>query len=152
MTTKEWYSPGEVYFDHQTALWIIQNLGILRAGRWPPESSNYIDILTKKLGRHLAYFEIPIQYAAEIELRMEKAGLDGLILLAIECWGETEASLANYLTIPDWSINRRKRRALAYVASGAAARWKDTKKRSGMTYREFKMTWGRRRVSRKAIY
>lgn len=136
---REWYSPGEIRFTHQTALWLVQNLGSLRNGYWPPEASNYIDLSTgKKSGKHKAPFETPIDYAVEIQLRMEKCGIDGLILEAIECWGKSEESLANYIKMPVWSIAKRKKRALAYVASGPNFRWHNTSKRKGETYQEFK--------------
>ena len=136
---KDFYSPGEIRFTRQQALWLIQNLGSLRDGYWPPESSNYIDLpLGKRTASRKAPFITPVECAAEIESRLEKCGMDGLILLAIECWGEREASLGKYLGMPEWSVRKRYKRALAYVASGPARRWHDTKKREGETYQEFK--------------
>lgn len=139
MAGKDWYSPGEIHFSIKTALWLIQNLGILRGGHWPPEASNYIDIpLGKKTGKHRAYFETPILYATEIQSRMEKCGIDGLILEAIECWDKSVASLASYFRMPEWSIRKRRKTALGYVASGPARRWHHIKKRKGETYQDFK--------------
>jgi len=135
--TKDWYSPGEIHFSRRTALWLIQNLEILRDGRWPPEASNYIDIFSKTTS-HKASFVTPVEYAAEISARMEKCGIDGLILLAMEAWGESQEALAKYLWMPEWSINKRANRALAYVSSGPARRWHNTPKRKGGTYQEFK--------------
>ena len=134
---KDWYSPGQVRFTRREALWLIQNLGTLREGHWPPEASNYIDIIGKRTGRHKAYFETPVEYATEIAMRLEMAGVDGLILLAIEGWGESEESITKYLGMSERTIRKRKERALAYVASGPNFRWHDTKKRRGMTYKEF---------------
>jgi len=136
---KDWYAPREIYFDHKTALWLVNNLGSLRSGQhWPTEESGYTDIpgILKKGGTK-APFVTPVEYAAEITRRLEKCGTDGLILLAIECWGESEVSMAKYLKMSEWSIRKRAKRALAYVASGPAARWHDTKKRKGQTYQEF---------------
>ena len=141
MTDSDWYSPGQIRFNQKTALWLIHNLGTLGDGHWPPEASSYVDIQGKKSGRHRAPFETPIEYAIEIEQRLEKCGIDGLILEAIECWGKSDASLAAYFNYPEWSIRKRARRALAYVASGPARRWHDTK-RKGETYQQFK---GRRK-------
>lgn len=141
---KDWYSPGQIHFSVKTALWLIRNLGILRGGHWPPEASNYIDISGKRSGRHRAPFETPIEYAAEIETRLEKAGIDGLILEAIESWDKSIASLASYFRMPEWSIRKRRKTALGYVASGPARRWHDTHdkhgelKRKAETYQEFK--------------
>lgn len=134
---KDWYSPGEVHFSIRTARWLIQNLGSLRDGHWPPEASNYIDIPGTKSSQRRAPFATPIEYAAEIETRLEKCGLDGLVLEAIECWGKSLASMANYLRKPEWVVRKRCKRALRYVASGPDRRWHDTKKRKGETYQQF---------------
>ena len=129
---KEWYSPSEIIFTRNTALWLIKHLVLLREGYWPPEASNYIDL--PGTGSKKAYFETPIQYAAEIEARLEKCGLDGLILEAIECWEKSVASLANYFQKPEWVIYKRRKMALDYIASGFERKWHDTKKRRGKLY------------------
>ena len=134
---RDWYSPGEVHFSIRTARWLIQNLGSLRDGHYPPEASNYIDI-PGGIGRHRAPFITAADYYIEITDRLEKCGIDGLILLAMECWGETQAALAKYLKMPEWSITRRGKTALGYVASGPARRWHNTKKRKAVSYDEFR--------------
>ncbi len=135
---KNWYLPGEIRFTRRQSLWLIQNLGSLREGYWPPEATSYIDV---PIGKRIASRRAPFITAAEcyIEMsdRLEKCGVDGLILLAIECWGESAASLRKYLGMPEWSIRKRYKRALAYVASGPARRWHKTQKRKGETYQEF---------------
>ena len=136
---KDWYSPGEIHFTHKTALWLIQILGILRDGHWPTEASSYIDMPTgKKSISRKAPFATAIEYAAEIETRLEKCGLDGLILEAIECWGKSEASMASYFKMPEWSIRKRRKTALGYVASGPNRRWHTARKRKAETYAEYK--------------
>jgi len=135
---KDFYSPRGIHFTRQQARWVIQNLGCLLNGYWPPEASNYIDITGKKTGRKRAPFITPIEYAAEIEIRLEKCGIDGLILEAIECWGKSTASLASYFKMPEWSIRKRRKTALGYVASGPSRRWHNTKKRKGESYQDFK--------------
>lgn len=134
---KDFYAPGEIWFSNQQVLWLIQNLGTLHEGYWPPEASSYIDIPSKG-SKHKAYFETPIEYAAEIQKRLEKCGLDGLILEAIECWDKSVESLAAYLRKPEWSIWKRRKNALGYVASGPVRRWHNTEKRRAETYDEFK--------------
>lgn len=136
---KDYYSPREIHFTRQQIRWILENLGTLRGGYWPPEASSYIDI---PIGKRTASRNAPFITAAdcyiEISQRLERCGIDGLILLAIECWGESDASLANYLRLSEWSVRKKYKRALAYVASGPARRWHDTKKRKGESYQEFK--------------
>ncbi len=134
--TEDWYSPGQIRFNRRTTLWLIQNLGTLQEGKWPPEASNYVDIYVQHSSSKAA-FVTPIEYAAEILTRMEECGRDGLILEAIECWGKSAESLAKYFKMPEWSIMKRRKAALAYVASGMDRRWHDTKKRKGKSYAEF---------------
>lgn len=137
--SEEYYSPGAIKFTVKQALWLVRNLGSLRDGQYPPEASNYIDIpLGKKSGRHRAPFITAADLYIEITERLEKCGFDGLILLAMECWGETEAALAKYLKMPEWSIRKRRKASLGYVASGPARRWHNTKKRKAETYEDFK--------------
>ncbi len=133
-----WWSPGEIRFTIRQALWLVQNLGNLREGYWPTEASNYIDIPGTKSASRRAPFSTPIEYAAEIEQRLEKCGIDGLILLAMECWGESVQALARYFHMPRWSILKRRKNALGYIASGPARRWLTTPKRKGQTYQQFK--------------
>jgi len=68
----------------------------------------------------------------------EKCGQDGLILEAIEAWGKSEESMAKYLKMPVWSVHKRAKQALSYVASGPARRWHHTPKRKGEDYQAFK--------------
>ena len=136
---KDWYSPGEIRFTVQEVLWLLHNLGTLGGGNWPPETSSYVDISGKKSGRRKAPFVTPIEFAAEIETRLEKCGIDGLILEAIECWDKTTASMASYFRMPEWSIRKRRKIALGYIASGPARRWHTTKKRKAETYEQFKL-------------
>lgn len=137
MAKKDWYSPGQIYFRVVEALWLIQNLDILQVGPWPPEASNYVDIQGRRRGRHKAPFETPADYYAEITTRLEKCGIDGLILEAIEAWGKSVPSLASYLKMPEWSIRKRRKNALGYVASGHDRRWHNTEKRRGQFYESY---------------
>jgi len=140
MTNEEWFSYGEIKFTRRQLLWILGNAAILREGCWPsdPVPSGYKDIpIMKKRGKQAGFIR-PIEIITEVLSRAEKCGEDGLILIAIECWGETSQSMARYLRRPEWSIDKRRKRALAYVASGPARRWHNTRKRQGKSYAEFK--------------
>lgn len=142
LAAKDFYSPREIVFTRVQVLWVIQNLVSLRDGdKWPTEESGYTDDIP--IGKRVRGRQAPFITAAEcyIEMstRLEKCGIDGLILLAIECWGESEQSLSKYLGIPEWSVRERYKRALAYVASGPARRWHNTKKREGENYDKFKI-------------
>lgn len=128
-----WWSPGEITFRHRQMLWLIEHLPELREGQWPanPVGSGYIDLPLVRKGKarsRKAYFEIPTTIVAEVEVRLEKCGIDGLILLATECWGESEQSLAKYLGIPPWSVRKRANNALRYISG-----WE----RKNQSYKEF---------------
>lgn len=141
---KDWYSPGEIRFKVREALWLIQNLESLHAGHWPPDASNYVDIAGRRGGSHKAPFETAADYYIEITDRLEKCGIDGLILEAIESWGKSIPSLAKYLNLEDYTIRRKRKLALGYVASGPARRWHNTKKRAKESYSDFKQRKGKR--------
>jgi len=141
---KDWYSPGEIRFTVKQVLWLVQNLGSLKEGNYPPDASNYIDTGGKKRG-HKAPFETAADYYIEITDRLERCGTDGLILMALETWGMSETSLARYFNKSDWGILRARKNALSYVASGPARRWHDTKKRIAENYQDFKERKKRRR-------
>lgn len=136
MTAKDWFAPGAIRFKVKGTLWLLQNLESLRAGHWPPEASNYIDIPGTKSGK--APFITAAEFYVEITDRLEKCGIDGLILLAMECWGESPSSLAKYLKMPEFSIVKRRKSALGYVASGPARRWHNSRKRAAESYKDFK--------------
>ena len=142
MLSKDWYSPGAIRFKVKEALWLVQNLGLLQEGQWPPDVSSYIDLQGIKGGRQKSPFETAADFYAEITDRLERCGRDGLILEAVESWGKSDESLAKYLSLPVWSIRKRLKSALGYVASGSARRWHKTNKREAEDYQEYK---GRKR-------
>lgn len=151
---KEFYSPREIHFSRQTARWVIQNLGSLRTGDWPPEVSSYVDIpIGKRTVGRKAPFITPVECAAEITARMERCGIDGLILLAMECWGESPAALAKYLGMPEWAVKKGYTKALYYVASGPDRRWHDIYdkqgelKRKGESYQQFRIRRKKKRIN-----
>ena len=132
---KEFYSHGEIRFTVKQVLWLIQHLGSLREGVWPPD---YIKVMGRGNGPRRAPFETSGYYAAEIETRLEKCGKDGLILEAIDSWGKTTDSMASYFRMPVWSVWKRRKKALGYVASGPGRRWLTTPKRKGEPYDDHK--------------
>ena len=127
-------SPRDICFTRRQTCWVIRHLALLRSGYWP---LNPDEVDAKVFSRNAPYM-MAIECAAEVTSRMEMCGIDGLILLAIECWGETDTALSRYLNIPIWSIKKRYKKALGYVASGPDRRWHTTKRRKGETYEQFK--------------
>ena len=139
MSQEEHYSPPQIHFNRRQVLWLLQNLGTLQAGHWPQDASSYIDLAGIIAHSNKAPYIIAVECAAEIKTRLERCGIDGLILEALECWGKSEPSMASYLQKPEWVIRKRAKRALRYIASGPARRWHTTSKREGQTYQKFKM-------------
>ena len=113
-------------------LWLIRQLPTLKEGYYPPDpvgSSSYVDTgLGKRTVRSRAPFENAELIAGEVEARLARCGLDGLILKALTLWEESPEYLAKCLGKPVWSIIQRRASALRYIAG-----WR--RKRS--TYQEF---------------
>ena len=143
--TEGWYSPGEIRFKVREALWLIQNLESLHLGYWPPDASNYVDRQGINKRMRKAPFETAADYYIEITDRLERCGIDGLILEAIESWGKSVSSLAKYFNLEEYTIMSKRKRALGYVASGPSRRWHNTKKREAESYDDFKLRKKRKR-------
>ena len=80
-----YFTPKEIVFERNQVLWLLFNLPLLKEGMWPPNPyvSGYTDEPMGKSKRYKrAYFETPVQFAAEISFRLDKTGIDGKLLLA----------------------------------------------------------------------
>lgn len=78
-----WYSPGEIVFNREQMLWLLEHLDVIRAGRWPanPEGSSYVDPIVHVQARRKAPFETPAQIYGEVSDRLEATGQAGEELL-----------------------------------------------------------------------
>ena len=95
MTVKEWYSPHAVTkFTRAMVKWLIPHLPLLRAGSYPrnPKESGYTDSgIKSRQFKAGASFETPAGIAAELDLRIQRAGMrgdrihDGLLLELLYC-------------------------------------------------------------------
>lgn len=125
-----WFSPAEIgYCPHQVE-WILRNLSTLSEGQWPPEEreTGYYDTGGRKVRRGGAYFEIPIAVCADVTMRLDKCGKDGV--LAVQCLsqGWEEDKLALLMGKPLYIIQAKIRSVVNYCA-GAKPRQ--------LTYYEF---------------
>lgn len=109
-------SPKVIGFTRRQCLWLIWHLPELQNGDWPVDAATYDLYIGKVTVKSKAYFTTPVEYAAEIESRLERAGLDGLVLLCIECFDMSRASLAAYFRVSEWVMTRRRKRALTFVS------------------------------------
>jgi len=108
----------DTYISKRMILWLIKHLPLLQEGVYPPDAKMLKEFppLVKKGGSGKAPFVEPILWAVEVERRLLRTHLDGLILLCIECFDVSEASLAGYLNTTKENIRRRADEALKYVA------------------------------------
>jgi hypothetical protein len=127
----EYYETYEVQFCRFQMLWLLANLLILKDGRYPPgTASGYIDLHleSNKTLTGRASFETPVGLAAEVEIRLDRCGLDGVILKAVVMWGEAPDRLAKGLKMEYQDVLRRQERALQYISG-----WR----RRRITYKDF---------------
>jgi len=130
---KDWYAPSEISFHRKHMLFLLKHLILLREGVYPPDPyhSGYTDepiSKKKKRIRRTPSFATPALYTAEVEIRLERAGIDGLILEAIEAWGKSPASISAHLRIPEGLVKKKRDTALRYVSG-----WRRKKR----TYKQF---------------
>ena len=121
--TEEWYSPREVWLSIDQFTWLLPHLPLLRDGYWPQEHkvTGYAGGGGTRSGRHRAYFETPVGVAAEMDRRLEMAGLDGLLLELVYMAGaenviQLRQHIASCLRDDVESIAWRIDRALHYVS------------------------------------
>lgn len=115
--TKQHDPLEDTYISRKMILWLIKHLPLLQEGIYPPDAKRLKEFppLVKKGGSGKAPFVEPILWAVEVERRLLRAKTDGLILLCIECFGVSEASLAGYFGTTEEQIRRRANEALRYV-------------------------------------
>ena len=119
-TAERWYSAGEISFKTGQVIWILENLTIFRLGIYParPNGSNYPDLplVPKQRAGRGAAFERAGEIAAEIEVRLKRAGFDGFLLEAVYSWDKGEDELAEVFGMKQREIRRRISRALKYIS------------------------------------
>lgn len=103
----------DTYIPKRMMLWLIKHLPLLQEGFLPPSSPTYPPLVQKGGGE--APFVTAVEFAIEVERRLLRAHQDGLILLCVECFGVSEASLAGYFGTTEESIRHRCNEALNYV-------------------------------------
>ena len=123
---KDWYSPHSIKYTKAQVKFLIPLLPLLRSGSYPPDpkETGYTDQgIRQQQFKPEAKFEIPASIAAELDLRIQRAGVDGLILEFLYAF-EPEDELfviehiAQCLHFETKEVSQRIRNALYYV-SGA---------------------------------
>ena len=77
----DWYSPGEIRFQRDEMIFLIEHLDMLSKGEWPPDpdlkGSGYVDApLNKGKVKPEGHFVRPVQFAAEVKMRLKKTGAE----------------------------------------------------------------------------
>jgi len=119
---EEYYRPGDIRFKASQLRWLIAHLYAIREGYWPTqnEESGYVYMGgPQRKGSHRAHFETPVAIGAELQVRLERCKIDGLMLEFYFCMDvpdklDLQMKLARYLNTTQKNINRRIRFALGY--------------------------------------
>ena len=125
MTKKEWYSPHAVTkFTRAQVKWLIPHLPLLRAGSYPrnPKGSGYTDSgIKSRQFKAGASFEIPAGIAAELDIRIQRASADGLMLEFLYAFEPADElfvmeHMAQCLNLERKEVTQRIRNALYFVS------------------------------------
>lgn len=144
----KYFARKDLYYDQEQFLWLLKSLKDIREGNYPPDLAGLTVPPIQKMGvKDEATFVKVVLVAAEVEVRIAKCRLDGLLLKALEAWGESAEWLARCFKMGEVEVSHRASRALKYCASGPAQRWQTTHrkdeegkvivKRWGRTYQEW---------------
>ena len=134
---KDWYPPRAVSgYSKAQVKWLISNLSTLRDGSYPrnPKESGYTDpAIRQKQVNSTPKFELPAIIAAELDVRIQKAGVDGLMcefLYAFEPADEVFVveHIAQCLNVERREVEQRIRNALYFVSG---------EKRKAGSYRQY---------------
>jgi len=127
MTKKEWYSQYSVEsFSKAQVKWLIPLLPMIRDGDYPPnpKETGYVDQgIKSRVIKPGARFELPAGIAAELDIRIQRAGVDGLMLEFLYAFDPADElfiieHIAQCLNLERNEVCQRIRNAL-YFVSGA---------------------------------
>ena len=126
MMQKDWYSPGQVTARYTRAQvrWLIPHLPLLRGGSYPrnPKETGYVDPgIGRPDPKPNAAFTIAADIAAEIDLRIQRAGPDGLMLEFLHAFEPDDElfiieHMAQALNMGTREVSQRIKNALYYVS------------------------------------
>ena len=119
----EWFSPSVISYCPYQVEWILINLSMLEEGRWPPDhkDTGYSDYGGRKLRRGGAYFEVPVCVAADVTMRLDRCGPDGVLAKKCLADGWDTYTLAQILRKPEEVLQNKIQRVIKYC-SGSRAR------------------------------
>jgi len=125
MTKKEWYSPHAVTrYSKAQVKWLIPHLPLLRSGSYPrnPKETGYTDsAINQRQVKASASFELSASIAAELDIRLQRAGVDGLLLEFLYAFDPADElfvieHIAQCLNLERREVTQRIRNALYFVS------------------------------------
>lgn len=119
--SKPFYSPGEIRFQREEMIWLIEHLAELEEGKWPLDPSGAVAPEGRTGLKAEGHFVRPVQFAAEVNYRLSTTGEAGEALV-----DEIKAGILDYE-----SLSRPAQRVLNYVSG-----WRRRKQ----SYSEFRAT------------
>ena len=141
MIKKQGYNPHSIRFTKTQVKWLIPLLPMLRIGEYPPnpKETGYVETGGKPIFKPGAKFETPAGIAADLDLRIQRAGVkgdrthDGMLLELFYTVAPDDElfflqHIAYALGIEIQEVGKRISNALGYVSGN------DNKERS---YREY---------------
>ena len=120
---KDWYSPGGIKYTKAQVRWLIPQLPLLRGGSYPrnPKETGYEDSVSLQQIKDSANFEVPAGIAAELDIRIQRAGVDGLMLEFLYAFEPDDEyyvveHMAQCLNLHRKEVEQRIRNALYFVS------------------------------------
>ena len=111
-----WYSPAEISYTPEEIEWLLWCIDRLRISQYPPEpSSDYNDDLS---GDHTnkAPFIVAMDYAAEIDSRLDLCGKFGEWAEARYNRGESDDEIAKTSRSDELKIDNRIRQVILFMS------------------------------------
>lgn len=117
----EWYSPAQISFQKSEVIWLIKHLATIRTGSWPSDHKESGYTGSKGKTNKRAPFDTPACVFAELEKRIELAGIDGILLefyysQEVEDQLSLQDHIAQAMRLDLDTIDRRIEQALRFVS------------------------------------
>jgi len=126
MAEKQWYSPHaiEARYSKPQIKWLMPYMSMLEGGVYPrnPKETGYVDAPSKSKTINIkAPFQKAVDIHAELSGRIERAGVDGLMLEFLYSFENTNElfvieHMAQCLNLERREVEQRIRNALYYVS------------------------------------
>ena len=136
---KDFYAPSDIKYWPEHMRWGLVHLRELEEGIWPSDPRRTIDDQGHR-PKHGAYFEIPVTFAAEINVRVDACDNDGILAKQCLADGWDMLTLAKLIKTDIQSLEYKINRVVLYSTGSRKRR---------MSYREFSRRHGIRMYQRR---